>query len=332
LILGILLLLQQRDKPSDITRLTTPIQISSDLLVEEDTTWREFTSSEVLINKGIFYFETNGLTYITNRQACALESALLHNPDRLIFLIITSGGNTTTLDIIENRVYSQLLGYENFRLRFVNLVTLFKRSALWNWFIYSNWHKSESRSEQLRLALSLLFLMDYGGTTLSFGVIHLKRLPYSIGECESERVGVDVLSFDREAQFVHYVVDALAKNYSSIELNSRGFTTTLLELCKTETLKEMRFQDCRVLPWNGNQLAEPSVYCPIEKKDHWIIFDEKRVKLARRKVDSKSVTLNIWLKYSAPLKVWASSQFKSLMFELGSAECPLIFQSSNSTL
>ncbi|XP_023327422.1 lactosylceramide 4-alpha-galactosyltransferase isoform X2 [Eurytemora carolleeae] len=306
----------------------TPAQERTVLQVEKLT---KFTSSEVEINKSIFFLETGGLKFITTRQACVVESALLHHPDVRVFLLITGGNSSSINDLREDINLRSLLSYPNFKIRYIDNVAIFKKSPLWDWFVYSDWQAQKQRSHILRFALGLIFLFDYGGVVLSFSVLTVQRIPFNfIGECEDDVLTTDILSFPQKNQFLQYVLDDVQMQFREKLFSERSLTNYIYSFCKVESLRELEFQECRFLE---ARLLHPEVLCPIEKEKHWVLFDENRYELAKAKFESKEVKgIHLWLELSAGFKEWGSPTFKSAIYKLGNQHCPAVFSSATRTL
>lgn len=70
--------------------------------------------------------------FLCNRQACAIESAALNNPDRDIFVLFASPvgyNNQSKIPIIES-----LLSYSNINLRNVDLWKYAEGTSIHGWF------------------------------------------------------------------------------------------------------------------------------------------------------------------------------------------------------
>jgi len=280
-------------------------------------------------DQNIFFFETGGVDYLTARQACVVESALLHHQNKVVYLFIT-GVNITSTDVMNNPFYSNLLQYPNIRIRRLDTLSIFKKSPLWNWFVYSDWQTSIKRAEILRIGLSLDFLHKYGGTAFSFGVLCLKSVDNIIGECLPNQISLDVLSFRTQNRFVQTLLDKLEKDFRSVEMTSKGLTAALLSLCQVGSLKELQYSDCTQLQ---SRVVKPAVLCPVEQNRYWILFDENRRKIAENLIGEKDTrAVNLWVEDSRVLKEWGSHAFKSVIFKLAEEHCPVTFLSTNYSL
>lgn len=87
-----------------------------------------------------------------------VEAAASHHPHATVFVLIT-GGNVSTVDVLENNVTRSLVFLPNVRLRHLGITSTFEHTKLWTWYLTSDWQKPDHYSEKsLWLALGLLLL------------------------------------------------------------------------------------------------------------------------------------------------------------------------------
>ena len=108
--------------------------------------------------------------------------------------------------------------------------------------------------------------------------------------------------------------------------NSKSVQEEILRLCKASSLKELRFKKCL----DFHAISPEEHYCPIERSRYWIIFDGKRSRIAAKQLHKENTkVLNLWLDESSDIPVWASEDFRSILYDLSEKHCPFIFHSSN---
>ena len=80
-------------------------------------------------------------------------------------------------------------------------------------------------------------------------------------------------------------------------------------------------------------LLPSSSFCPVEKEHNWIMFDGKRRKIAKSRIDEKSAkVLNLWTDVSDELAVWASPGEKSLLYDVADENCYYLFEYAQNKL
>lgn len=131
--------------------------------------------------KNIFFLQTTGLQKeettqlikLTAREACAIESAALHNP-RLTVFVLFAGAT--------HRMYSgdpwirSLNFYKNIRLRRLNLLRYAAGSPIEKWIKLGKIYKSKYLFPHASDLLRYLTLYKYGGIYLDLDVVVLRSL------------------------------------------------------------------------------------------------------------------------------------------------------------
>lgn len=169
--------------------------------------------------KSIFFHETScgfqfGKTVsITPRQACAVESAARMNPNMTVYLLYASPIKFTNASFFPSkseRTLSELLKYDNIRIRRVDLNKYTKNTPLEGWYRTRQLQKSTYPNSHASDVLRYLSLWKYGGTYLDLDVVVMKNLEslgsnYAAAESQQD-VAAGVLNFDHQG-FGHDVAN-----------------------------------------------------------------------------------------------------------------------------
>ena len=106
-----------------------------------------------------FFIETSGSGDLSFRQACAVESLALHNPNLTVYVLFVNvkiNNSVNTLNILKEE-------YENIRLISINLDDYMAGTPLEHWYHCINWKKGPYHVNNLSNGLRLLTLTKYGG-------------------------------------------------------------------------------------------------------------------------------------------------------------------------
>ena len=118
------------------------------------------------------------------------------------------------------------------------------------WYLNSNFHKSEHMEEFLLAALTYIFLQKFGGTVLSFDILLRKRIgskgPF-LSRCRDDDI-VELYPITIELPITAFVQDLMEQ--MSIHFNvdepesigSRLITRRLSELCGVNYIKDLEYK------------------------------------------------------------------------------------------
>ena len=295
----------------------------------EEPLWATFDPNEVGFKRDIFFIESSGSLGLTARQGCVVEAAATNHPFRNIWVLFT-GGNVSTINVFDSGVTVSLLFYRNIKLRHLPVSKTFKYTKLWRWFVFSDWQKSEDHDSLLWLSLSLLLLYKHGGLVLGWDSFTLHPLPFPVlGQCFPDELALHVLGLPAKHIFVENILDKADISAKLEDISKDTARRELDRLCKVNNLNALKYKKCKSFPL---VLGESSL-CPIEKKKHWIMFDEKRKKIAQNQIaDPGTKVVNLWLDDSGGLKEWASPTFKTFLYDLAEQHCPVVFETNENKL
>lgn len=158
--------------------------------------------------KNIFFLETScssdGVVKLNTRQACAIESAALTNPDHQIFVLFASPvgfRNITPLPIID-----LILSYENVHLNSLNITQYAEKTPLEEWIKNGDLFRSIFMNAHTSDVLRYLTLWKFGGTYLDLDVVVRKPLdsiaPNYAGAETNKTINCAVLNLDQQFGFL----------------------------------------------------------------------------------------------------------------------------------
>lgn len=184
--------------------------------------------SEVEPKKGksIFFHESSCRSYLadkielTARQACAVESAALWNPDFEVYLLFVSPGvlkfENTTSDIYLQTIMS----YDNVKLMHLDYKEYTKGTPVEALYASGKLERSKYSTAHSSDVLRFLTLWKYGGIYFDLDVItkrSFRDVPLNFAGMETEtEIGSAVLSFSPDGEGHDYVescLEDLGNNY-----------------------------------------------------------------------------------------------------------------------
>lgn len=161
--------------------------------------------------KSIFFHETscknkdNWTLMINSRQACAIESAAIYNPEYMVYVLFTSPiryPNTSDSGDKNEKFVKRLLSYKNIKIRHVNLKRYTKNTPLEEWYLSGKLQNSHFPVSHASDILRYLSLWRYGGIYLDLDVVVMKEfgplVPNFAGAESSEDVAAGVIGFDHQ--------------------------------------------------------------------------------------------------------------------------------------
>ncbi|XP_069941717.1 lactosylceramide 4-alpha-galactosyltransferase-like [Cherax quadricarinatus] len=142
----------------------------------------------------IFFTQTSCSTFLTAREACAVESAAHHQPQRPVLVLMTARVITQAHPLMQ-----VLTGMSNVRLAWLDLDQVFTEEPLRTWHHDRLWVMSEGRAASaVSDAVRVELLRRYGGTYLDLDLITLRPLPSSnnwLAREQSSQVNNAIMSF-----------------------------------------------------------------------------------------------------------------------------------------
>ncbi|XP_037285864.2 lactosylceramide 4-alpha-galactosyltransferase-like [Rhipicephalus microplus] len=202
--------------------LPTPAGITNFPLLSKCLQRHQSIISDVIIHTDdiiIWFVESSNETCLKGRQACSIESALLHNPSARVILL-TTGQLSADCDY-----YKALSSLENFASFKPNLTDTFSDTPIYSWYKSRNWTMGPYRIEDLSDGIRLAVLWKYGGIYLDLDVIVLNSLLELNNSVMFEVTGQltnSVLYFHKAHPFIGEALKRCAEEYSAVRWGSCG--------------------------------------------------------------------------------------------------------------
>jgi hypothetical protein len=139
--------------------------------------------NEVVNKQRIFFHETSGLSELSLRQCCAVESAARHNPDRNIQLFLGSSDNCGDgINRSFHKIFSSqfsswlkvLSRYTNLSVVYLNEDYYFSRTPFQDWDSKGEWRKSLFKMGHLSDFIQILTLYKGSGMYMDLDIMTLK--------------------------------------------------------------------------------------------------------------------------------------------------------------
>ncbi|XP_040073055.1 lactosylceramide 4-alpha-galactosyltransferase-like [Ixodes scapularis] len=169
--------------------------------------------------RNIWFIESSGSQDLPFNQACAIESASLHNPAYFITLL-------TTGQLAASCEYCKILQtLPNFRSIRTDNEQAFLSSPMEAWYGSKMYNHSKYHVEHLSDALRYVTLWWHGGIYLDLDVITMRSL-HSLTNClvleECGRPTNSILIFDKRHRFLKTVMKKCAEVYNPSEWTTCG--------------------------------------------------------------------------------------------------------------
>ncbi|XP_057365427.1 lactosylceramide 4-alpha-galactosyltransferase-like [Daphnia carinata] len=121
-----------------------------------------------------FFWETGGSETLNIRQACAVESLALHNPNITAYMLFSQG--RVNSDSITLRTLTE--NYRNIRLIGINMDHYLAGSPLEHWYKFTDWRKGPYNISHFSDGLRFATLSKYGGYYFDLDIIHVRPVTY----------------------------------------------------------------------------------------------------------------------------------------------------------
>lgn len=217
----------------------------------------------------IFFHEVSGNNYLDVRQTCTVESAALHNPDRVVFLYLHTQNALNQC----SQWYRVLNKYPNV---FVVLVDspkeFFAGTELENWYCkMSENHQDSFHGSQIHHdAVRFLEFLRNGGVALDLDFIFLKRLPFELKnfvvfhDRNQSRFTQSAVYLEKTHVLSKMLVDYVASHVSeSHEETENILTAVMRQVCDFQNGKNQdRSNACSSIEW-----LRSSDFSPIEQRE-----------------------------------------------------------------
>lgn len=258
----------------------------------------------------------NGYINLSSRQACAVESAAVNNPNFDIFVIF-AGPTYQPKNLGALPIISSLMSYENIFFRRVNISSYADdpdsilvdddiNQAVEGFFDPEN---LESLPSNLLQYLKLITSLRFGGIVMDLDVIVKKSLEHItfnfVGADTSTSLNDAVFSFGYSQ--TEYMISSFVREVE--------FQEAILHGCGVKSVKDMTFKKCK-----GLHKFEPAKFYPLSFSRLNYLFEEKFLEKAL-KITEKSYLIHTWEELTQKYKVGS----QSLYGVLADLHCPKVY-------
>ncbi|XP_034666931.1 lactosylceramide 4-alpha-galactosyltransferase-like [Drosophila subobscura] len=299
--------------------------------------------------RSIFFHETrsydaknkeyNHPLKLNARQACAIESAALHNPNSQVFVLFVhrkyalagvhsnEGKNST-----EQPLFDAILSYSNVHLRRLNLWRYASGTPIEEWLKNGTLFRSRFLVSHISDFLRFLTLFRYGGLYLDLDVVVLKSMedvPPNYTGAEFEDVISSAVINLTPTGVGHKIAESLLfdfqHNFNGRHWGNNGpgvMTRVAQQICGTKNISLLLENRKRCL---GFQVFDCKAFNPVPSGNWRHLFepDELEETMARTKY---SYVVHVWNKQSnkVPIKVGSSSAYA----QLAERNCPRAYHAA----
>ncbi|GFU30757.1 lactosylceramide 4-alpha-galactosyltransferase [Nephila pilipes] len=243
----------------------------------------------------IFFVESSDSRQLTARQACAIESAARHHPDRQVRVLMTSPDPLKRKDNFTGPL--ELL--ENVRLFRVDFGHLMFDTPLWYWYIRGKWKTSPFKVLHISDALRLCIIWRYGGLYLDLDVVvlqSLSNLRNTTTTDNGKNVATALLAFDPGHPLLQNTIRDYASHYAPKEFAKNGpllLNKNFKKMCGVTKVDEVRLSS--VWKCDVNVLPMEAAY-PIPYK-RWVEYFKPQA-TPNESAFNSSVVIHVWNKLS----------------------------------
>ncbi|KAH8391523.1 hypothetical protein KR200_003091 [Drosophila serrata] len=296
--------------------------------------------------RSIFFHETScqqtenrryKLMELTARQACAIESAALHNPNFQIFVLfagptyrISNGGrsnNSNTQPLVE-----AILSYSNVHLRRLNPWSYAAGTPIEEWLKDGSLFLSSYLFSHISDFLRYLTLYRYGGLYLDMDVVVLRSMeevpPNYTGAESNTHLAAGVMSLAATG-FGHEIAESCLRdfqlNFDGKDWGNNGpgvITRVAQKICGTKNIEVMQEDHKRCL---GFKVFGRDAFYAVPWKQ-WRDFFEPEKLSQTLALTKDSYVVHVWNKHSSKLKIKRGT--KSAYAKYAEQNCPRAYKAS----
>uniref|UniRef100_A0A146MF39 Lactosylceramide 4-alpha-galactosyltransferase n=1 Tax=Lygus hesperus TaxID=30085 RepID=A0A146MF39_LYGHE len=276
-------------------------------------------------NKSIFFFETschhNGTFLLNSRQACAVESAALVNPDKDVLVLVPS-----PFDKISTQSHmTALLSYPNVRIEHIDMSKYFIGTPLENWYKQGRLKTSRWPTSHTSDILRYTTLWKFGGYYVDLDVVILKSfngLTNFVGAEDEEDVAAGFLAFNYGHPLIHLAMLDLKYKFKGWRWGNNGpgvITRALKRYCRVQEVSKMTKQRC-----GGVEVMPPSAFYAIPWRSWMYFFATKQSDVDWvMKTVNQSIAIHVWNFHSASKNATVGSNQPYIL--LASRFCPKVY-------
>ncbi|KAH8392858.1 hypothetical protein KR215_004646 [Drosophila sulfurigaster] len=264
---------------------------------------------------------------LTARQACAIESAALHNPNFQIFVLFagptyhyfgnSSNGSGSGSSQRYQPLIDAILSYRNVQLRQLNLWRFASGTPVENWLYDGPLFRSSFLSSHISDFLRYLTLYRYGGLHLDMDVVMLRSIedlpPNYTGAESNIHLAAGVMNLAPNGFGHEIAVSCLQDfmhNFNGKDVGNNGagvITRVAQKLCGTKDVSVMLDNRKRCLSF---KVFERNAFYAVPWK-RWRHFFEPQLLEQTLAHTKDSIVVNLWNKHSKQqvIKVGSSTAY-----------------------
>ncbi|KAH8404536.1 hypothetical protein KR222_011798, partial [Zaprionus bogoriensis] len=257
----------------------------------------------------IFFHETRchppDVQYILNltaRQACAIESAALHNPNFQVFVLFASRTYLPKADDPRSKLLNAVLSYKNVQLRQLNLWQYAKDTPIEDWVNKGELLASSFLTEHTSDLLRLLSVFRFGGIYLDIDVVVLRSLEYVplnyVGAHDNVTLGNAVISLEPRGAG-HKIGELFLRDFQrhyngNIYVGMSLISRVVKRICATDSIREMQSDAKRC---RGLHVYNSTAFFTIPSH-HWQHFFEAKMLNETMAKTKDAFLIHLWNKGS----------------------------------
>ncbi|XP_030243581.1 lactosylceramide 4-alpha-galactosyltransferase-like [Drosophila navojoa] len=261
-------------------------------------------------------------------QACAIESAALHNQNFQVFVLFAC---RTYLEKPAH-IIDALLSYKNIKFRELNIGTYILDTPITDWLKLNDFYRSSFLMHHLSDLLRLLTLYRYGGIYLDMDVMLLRtfedlHLNYACS-MGNQSISNSILGLEPKGfghQLAEWLLQDFRKNLvrDSFDSTEHKFLLRVLqEVCSTRNVTLMVRDPKRC---KGFRVFNVSEFYEVPLKQSELLLDQNLASEMLERIKNSRI-IHIWNRFSAkwPLK----TDSKSAYMQLAAKHCPKVFKAA----
>ncbi|XP_034099426.2 lactosylceramide 4-alpha-galactosyltransferase-like [Drosophila albomicans] len=280
--------------------------------------------------ESIFFLETTCpcsdpkyyMLNLASREACAIESAALHNPSMNIFVLFACANSRQQVDPTTEAI----LSYSNVKLRRVNLWQLAKNTSIHDWISKDELFRSRFLMVNLSDLLRLLTLYRFGGIYMDMDVVVLRSFenepPNFVGAESKVKIGNSILRLEPKG-FGHKIIEYFLLDY---QMNYNGdiwavngpvsLSRVMSYICNTNNITVMQSDQRRC---QGIKVFRSSDFYAISD---WAYFFEPQFANETMELLKNSYAAHLWGHISTQRDLRVNSN--SAYIQLATQNCPKV--------
>ncbi|XP_057368458.1 lactosylceramide 4-alpha-galactosyltransferase-like [Daphnia carinata] len=281
------------------------------------------TESIINQNQNAFFIETSGSGLLTIRQACAVESLALHNPNltvNVLFMDVPINTSVVVLQQLKDK-------YNNIQLASVNVDIYLAGTALERWYHCTNWKKGSFHVNNLSNGLRLLTLQKYGGYYFDLDIISVRPVTFYrnfVAVQDATSLNNDVIHADKEHPFIEMAIQDFIVNFNPEIWGHNGpslITRVLRKWCNVTDIESMDYVTCR-----GFNILPTTSFHPVHYGRMKTLFAQPLANESGTRLTwltERVIGVHIWNKLSKTQPIYKHSTQDYI--RLARIHCPNVF-------